>query len=46
MTHYRTRPTTLRAVAAWLRLALLTLAALVGVVLAAYAIHGAVTWTD
>ena len=39
-----TRPSTLRALAVWLRFALLTLAALVGVVLAAYAIHGAATW--
>ena len=42
-THWRT-PAHLRALAAWLRLALGVVAALIGVILAAYAIHGAATW--
>ena len=45
MTHHRT-PEHPRALVAWIRLALATIAALAGFVLVAYAIHGAFLWTD
>ena len=45
-THWRCRPSTVRALAAWARLVLRTVAAILAFIIAIYAIHGAATWTD
>ena len=44
MTHWRFRPSTLRAIGVWLRFVLLLMAALIGFIVASYLLSGALTW--